>query len=169
MSLDAEDNPRITREDWLAQSVFDYATDHLFNQRGYPQGYVEFIDAFPYDRQDAPLTHNLIAVGFDFDDEGTQAEMGSDLITRLYTVQFWVFGRTDQQARNLAQALKFSLESGRTLPLKNVELEGAPVVDQLEVEGASAERQIVPEPQPWQQFIWTATFQFRDYYHAGLQ
>lgn len=163
------DNPRITREDWIAQSVYDYATDHLYTRRGYPQSAVRFVEGFPYDLKEAELTQNLIAVGFDFDDEGAQAEMGSDLITRVYTVQFWVFGMGDHQARNLAQALKFSLESERTLPLKNIEVAGAPVVDALEVEGASAERQIVPDPQPWQRFIWTATVQFRDYYSAGLQ
>lgn len=164
-----EDNPRITREDWLAQSVYDFATEEIYTRRDYPRNYVEFVEGFPYDLADAELGQNLVAVGFDFDDPGAAAEMGSDLISRLYTVQFWIFGRTDQQARNLAQALKFSLESRLTLPLKNIELDEAPVVDQLEVEGASAERQIVPDPQPWQRFVWTATFQFRDYYNAGLQ
>lgn len=163
---------RITREDLVAQSIFDQAKHVLLDVRGYPPDKVEFRTAFPYELEAGQLTRNIVAVGFDFDDEGQAAEMGSDLMVKLYTCQFWTFGLSETMARNLAQALKFGLipngPGGSLIPLKDITQESAPVIDQLVVESTSAEKQILPDPQPWQEHVWTMHLHVQDEYHAGL-
>jgi len=109
-----------------------------------------------------------VATGFDFDDEGEQAEMGSDLKRRLYTIQFFVFGQTLTLSRNIANALKFVLEREGTIPLLQVDQAGRPEIDKLILEGVSAERQVVPDPQPWQRFVYTTTLRVEDCYFAAL-
>lgn len=155
----------ITREDLIAQSTFDYAKEGL-RARGYDEGRVAFIEA--WSQITDPLEKNYVATGFDFDDEGEQAEMGSDLKRRLYTIQFFVFGKSLTLSRNIANALKFVMERDGTIPLLNVEAAGRPEIDKLCVDGVSAERQVVPDPQPWQRFVYTTTLRVEDYYHAAL-
>lgn len=157
----------ISREDLVEQSVFDYARDAI-RERGYADDQVDVRQSFPYTLNDAQFTRTLVAAGFNFDDDGKQAEMGSDLKTRVYTIQFFVFGTTATYGRNVANVLKFALDRDGLIPLKDVGQEGAPVIDVLEVLGVSAERQIVPDPEPWQEFVWTTTLRVEDVYHAAL-
>lgn len=156
----------ISREDMVEQSVQDYVRNAIFVERAYPATQVEMIDGYPYGA--TTLTKNLIAAGFNFDDEGEQAEMGSDLKRRLYTIQFIVFGKTNTYARNLANVIKFAIDREGFMPLKDISQPGAPEVDVLTVVGVSAERQIVADPEPFEQYIWTTTAQFEDVYYASL-
>jgi hypothetical protein len=158
----------ITREDLVEQSVTDYIRAAIFDARGYGSDQVEILDAFRGELHEHELTKNYVAIGFNFDDEGEQAEMGSDLMRRHYTIQFLIFGKTNTWARNLANVVKFAAQHDGTIPLKDIEQPTAPVIDQLEVLGASAQRQIVPQPEPWQEFIWTTHIQVQDCYHAAL-
>lgn len=159
----------VTREDLIEQSVTERAKTALITERGYPAAKIKFLDEFPYElaEADRPFTQNLIAAGFNFEDEGEQAEMGSDLTRRTYTLEFVVFGITNTWARNLAQALKFGLAKNGAIPLLDVEA-GLAEIDRLEVTGASADRQIIQDPQPWQRFIWLTQIKVDDYYHASL-
>jgi hypothetical protein len=113
----------ITREDLVSQSVMDHAVAGIAAQ-GYPPTQVAFLESFPYDVA-GPLEKNLIAAGFDFDDGGEQAELGSALKRRLYTIEFFVFGMTATWARNLAHALKFVLEGDGRIALKDIGQPGA--------------------------------------------
>lgn len=149
----------------VEQSVQDYVRQAL-TDRGYPPAQVSFVDSFPYGLQS--LTKNLIASGFSFDDEGEQAEMGSDLKRRVYTVQFIVIGLTNTYAKNLANVIKFAVERDGFIPLKDISQAGSPELDRLIVNGASAERQLIADPEPWQQYIWTATAAVEDVYNASL-
>lgn len=158
----------ITREDMVEQSVQDYVRHALFQLRDYPESQVEILDSFPFGRFEGPLEKNYVAMGFNFDDGGEQAELGSDLKRRLYTIQFFIFGLTTVYARNLANAVKFALDTEGVVPLKDIGQAGAPLIDALIVENVSAERQIIPDPEPWQENVWTATLRVTDEYHASL-
>ena len=111
---------------------------------------------------------NLICTGFDFDDEGEQAEMGSSLKTRLYTIEFWVFGQTATYARNLANAVKFGLDAEGTIPLLDIAQVPPVEIDKLIVEGTSVDRQTIVDPEPWQRFVWTTKLVVEDTYFANL-
>lgn len=155
----------ISREDMVEQSVTDHVRAALL-ARGYPETQVAIIDSYPYGQK--TLDKNLVAAGFNFDDEGTQAELGSDLKRRVYTMQFIVFGKTNTYARNLANIIKFAIDAESSLPLKDIGAAGAPEIDRLVVLGVSAERQIIGDPEPFEQFVWTATAQLEDVYYASL-
>lgn len=158
----------ISREDLVEQSATDYLRAAIFGERGYGEDQVEFLEAFSGELHEHTLSKNYIAIGFNFDDEGEQAELGTDLMRRLYTIQFLVFGQTNTWARNLANVAKFALERDRVIPLKDISLPEAPVIDALEVVGASAHRQVVANPEPWQQFVWATHLTLEDVYNAAL-
>jgi hypothetical protein len=156
----------ITREDCIQQSVFNYARDALV-ARGYPDDKVRLLEAWE-GQLSGDLDRNYVAFGFDFDDEGRQAELGSDLKVRLYTIQALVFGQSHTLARNIANALKFALEVDGTIPLLDISQPGLPEIDRLTVDGVSAERQAMADPEPWQRFLYTTTVRLEDFYPAAL-
>lgn len=158
----------ITREDLIQQSVFNFVNEQIFAVRGYPADQVDVRESFLYELNEERLTKNIVCAGFDFDDQGEQAELGSDLKRRLYTIEFWVFGLTDTYARNLANAIKFALDVQGTIPL--MDLTQAPPIemDRLIVAGVNSDRQVIVDPEPWQRFAWTTTVRLEDLYFASL-
>lgn len=177
----------ITREDKVVQSVEDLIFDGLI-ARGYPverdlgvqaiqagavyqaNTKVVYMDAFPWGRFTGQLDMNYISSGFNFDDGGQQAELGSTLKRRLYTIEFFCFGTTPKWAENLANALTSIIDAvDPTIPLKDVGGTGA-VIDALIVEpgGAQARRVTVANPRPWEENLWLAQFKVTDEYYAPV-
>lgn len=156
----------ITREQKISESVELYVKARLA-ARGYPVGAYEWRDSFP-ERYVGELTNNLIAPGYNFDDDGRQAELGSDLMVREYVFQLWVFGQTGQHARNLAHAIKFAAQGDGVIPLLDISVEGRPPFDAVEVLGASSDEQAFPDPEPWQEHVWVTSIRVEDTYYASL-
>ena len=161
----------ITREDQIEQSVYDHLQDRLV-VKGYPPEKVKLREAFPtLNERSSPLTVTTVAIGFNFDDGGRQAEVGSDLIQRVYTIEFWVFGVTPTYGRNVAHMIRAIFEEDYLVPLKDIGIAGAPVIDQLPLldeRGVQVERQISSEPRSWDMNVWTTTTRFEDYYSPAL-
>lgn len=158
----------ITREDMVTQSVQDYLREQLFTVRGYPQDKIELMDAFQGDPIETPMRKNYIATGYNFDDGGTQAELGSSLTDRLYTIEFFVFGMNSTWGRNLANAVKFSLENDKLIPLLDISDANKPQIDVMPLVSVSAERQIIRDPAEWERNIWTVHLRVQDTYFATL-
>lgn len=158
----------ITREDLVEQSVQEYVKNKLFNERSYDQNLVEVLDAFPYDRFNGPLDKNYVAMGFNFDDDGRQAELGSDLKTRLYTLEFFVFGMTQVWGRNLANVIKFAADNEGVIPLLDLNDIDKPQIDSLVVDGTRAERQPIQNPAPHERHVWITFVIVEDTYRAAL-
>lgn len=157
----------ISREQKVTQSVQDYVVAGLA-AAGYVQGeHYDFVDSYEGLAREG-LARTTMASGFDFDDEGRQAEMGSDLKQRLYTVQFVVFGTTEVFAKNIASQAKFVIDADGVIPLKDLDDPDDAVIGYLDVVGVSAERQNVVNPEPWQEHIWSCTARVQDEYHARL-
>jgi hypothetical protein len=157
----------LTREDFVTQSVDRYLREVLFERHSYDPAMIELLAAFPHDRFDGPIDKNYVAVGFNFDDGGHQGEMGSNLKHRLYTIEFFIIGKSNTWAKNLAHAVKFALESDGTIPLVDVTQPSKPVIDALVVASVSAEHQPISQPEPWQENIWTCHLRVEDTYDAG--
>lgn len=148
----------------MTESVRAFARTQIYAVRGYDEDRVSFVDDWP--AEGVELTRNLVAAGFNFDDDGALAELGSSLTRRIYTIEFWVFGLTDTYARNLANVLKFALDVDGTIPLKD---ESGAEIDRLLVDGVTAHRQQAGgDPEPWQQFVWTTQVKIEDTYFASL-
>jgi hypothetical protein len=159
---------RITREELVEQSVTDWLREQMFTVRGYPAARVELKDAFVESDFEGPLDKNYLAIGFNFDDGGRPLELGSDLLQRVYAIEVWVIATSAQEGRNLANAVRDSMESEGTVPLRDVTQPGRPIVDYLIVDPVRAQRQPVPQPKPWQEFLWIVTIPVLDEYHARL-
>lgn len=160
----------ISREDLIAQSLYDYVEAGL-RGRGYPETRVLMLEAFPYTLNEQQNGRTMLAVGFDFDDQGVAAEMGSDLKERVYTVQFVIYGPTNTEARNVANVVKFIIEGANTaggVPLMDIGQVPPVEIDRIEVEGVNADRQIIGDPEPWQENVWTTTAKLLDVYFASL-
>lgn len=159
----------ISREDMVEQSVQEYVKDKLFSApRNYSTDLVEMLDAFPYNRFDGPLDKNYVALGFNFDDAGRQAELGSDLKTRLYTIEFFVFGITEVWSRNLANVIKFAADNEGIIPLLDLNQISKPQIDSLVVDNTRAERQPIAEPAPHERHVWITWVVVEDTYNARL-
>lgn len=169
----------ITREDFVTQSVQTYVKRALFNSpseggRGYPEEQIDFLESFDenmYGPQEE-LQTNKVASGYDFDDDGRQGELGSDLIRRQYTIEFFILGISSVWAKNIAQAIKFSVEHDGIVPLLDITDTASapdwPQIDALVLVGVSANRVIVQDPAPWQRHVWTTRIRVEDEYFATL-
>lgn len=160
----------ITREQMVSQSVQDYVRTALFTTRNYPDEQIELLDSFPYGRWDGAtqLDKNYVAFGFNFDDPGVQAELGSDLKTRVYTLEFFVFAISATWGENLAHTIKFAADLDGVIPLLDLEDLAKPQIDVMVVEGTRAERQVIQNPAPHEKYVWVTTVVVEDTYHARL-
>jgi hypothetical protein len=159
----------LTREQYVIQSVEDYLRRQLFDVRGFPEDKIEVKDSFTGENRETPLEKNWVAAGFNFDDGGRQAEVGSTLVRRIYTIEFFVFGLDATWAENLASGLRESLENDLMIPLVDIGEAGRPETGEaLEVLNVQAQREPVPNPQPWQRFTWTVRLRVEDTYDARL-
>lgn len=157
----------VTREQLIEQSVQTYVREQLFDVRGYPEAQIEIMDAFPTDRFDGPLDKNYLAAGYGFDDQGTQAELGSDLTVRTYSIEWFVFATTQTWGRNLAHAIKFALETDKIIPLLDISQAAQPRVGTLVVLGVTAEEVPVPDPEPAEENLWRTAVRVEDTYYPS--
>lgn len=159
---------RISREQKVQQSVQDYVRGKVFDEWDYPEDQVALVDSFNADDFEGGLDKNYIAVGYNFDDGGKAAELGSDLVTRLYTIELFCIGATATWAQNLSGIVKEALESEKRIPLREISDPARPIVDYLIVDEVSNEREVISDPAPWQRFIWTVRVRVEDQYFANL-
>lgn len=158
---------RITREDAIEQSVTNYLRNALFVERTYPADQIEMVEAFDEERFQGPLSKNYLAVGFNFDDGGRPLELGSDLVERVYTIEIWCVGRDGTAGRNLANAVRDAAEEDGLIPLIDLRDPAQPVIDHLYVNPVTVSRQPVPDPKPWQRFLWIVHIPVVDQYYLS--
>jgi hypothetical protein len=159
----------VTREQYVMQSVQDYLDRQLFDVRGYPHEQVQIKDAFTDEPIETPLTKNWVAQGFNFDDGGRQAELGSTLVKRQYNIEFFVFGTSFTWGENLANAISNSLENDLNIPVVDIAAEGRPELGEfLEVLSVRSQREAIPNPPQWQKFTWTVMLKVEDFYDSRL-
>jgi hypothetical protein len=153
----------ISREQIVEQSV-EFKVRAILDAGGYTE--VELVDGFTFGKG-AKLDKTYVAAGFNFDTPPSSAEMGSDLVERVYTIEFFVFGETLMWARNVASVLKFGLQSDPNGVLPLYDLESRDVVDYLTDVTASSSRQPIPDPEPWQEYVFTVNLKATDTYFAS--
>lgn len=147
---------RVTREQSIEQSVQDFIAAGL-RAREYPlDTEILMKDAFEQREfgDDAVIDHEYVALGYNFDDGGTPFELGSNLRRYRHVIEVFVIGTTAERASNLAYAIRDILEGTTRIPLKDVSDPAQPVIDVLLIDPVSAERQAIPDPDPWEEFVW---------------
>src|SRR4051812_48761382 len=159
----------ISREDLIVQSVQSFVTEEL-RGRGYSEQRVEILDGFDaslFEEKygETGLDKTYVAIAFQFDNGGIQAELGSSLKEYLHTIDFLVLGHTATWGRNVAHVIKAVLNVDRgALALRdyNVPVEPRPILDWLPIEEVSTEREHSYDPRPWQQFAWSTRLRIYD-------
>lgn len=159
----------VSREQKVTESVQEYVKAAL-TTAGVTSSKVAWLEAWDGSDLETPLEKNTIATGYGFDDGGKSAEVGSDLITRLYTIEFLIFALNATWGRNLASIIQTAIESNQgIIPLLDIGEAGQPEIDSLVLENVSAERQPTPaNPPKWAQFVFTVHARLRDEYFATL-
>lgn len=157
---------RVTREQSIEQSVQDFIADTL-RARSYPiDTEIVMRDAFEQSEfSDAAIDHEYVALGYNFDDGGVPIEAGSNLRRYRHTIEVFVIATTAARGSNLAYAIRDSLEGAERIPLKDAAQSGRPQIDVLLVDPVSAERQAIPDPDPWEEFVWLLRVPVLDEYN----
>lgn len=157
----------IPRSQILEESLLDYVEQRL-RAAGYEAGEFEILEAFPHDkiRGDSDIDKTYIAVGFNFTDVAKRVEMGSTLSRRPCTFEIFVFAPGDSNAGENVTGVLVQVLDRQLLPIIDVEDPARTVVDQLELEGVSSQRQPIPRPRPWEENVHLVTLRATDEYYA---
>jgi hypothetical protein len=157
---------RVTREDLVESSVFAFIKAGL-EARGFPDGQIEYLEAFQTTLFEGEVTKSYVAAGFHMNDGGMLFELGSTLRKKVYTFEYWIIGLNYAQGKNLAHAVSEIVEGALIIPLLDFTQPGHPVIAALESaeHPAKVERSVVGNPMPWQQHLYCAHVPVLDYYY----
>lgn len=134
-----------------------------------PNATVRVREAFPTpEERQEELTITTVAFGFNVDDGGKPAELGSNLTKYVHTMEVWIFATEARFGRHVAQAVKELARSGdASFPLLDFNEEGNPQIDTLLIptqRGVKVQHQANSSERPWDRYVWTTTIQVEDYY-----
>jgi hypothetical protein len=159
----------VTREIKVETSVQAFAKVGLEADQ-WTDDRVAYLEEFPFDDFEEDYTKkNFIAFGFSFDDGGQSAELGSNLRRRIYTLEFFVLGMDELNAKSLANDLKFVVDVDTRIPLLDVGEADLPIIDYLLVKGCSAQKVVVNDPKPYERHVWLTTARVEDEYYPPVR
>lgn len=157
----------VTREIKVETSVQAFAKVQLESQ-GWGEDRVEYLEEFPFEEFEGNFDlKNFVAFGINFDDGGVSAELGSNLRRRIYTLEFFVLGMDELNAKSLANDLKFVVDVDVQVPLLDVGEAGLPVIDSLLVKSCHAQKVVVADPKPYERHVWLTTARVEDEYYPA--
>lgn len=158
----------VSRKQKAVQSIQTWVRDILVDEWHYTPDKVQLLDAFPEDKLATTLDRTYVASGFEFDDGGEQAELGSGLTRKVYNVTFWVFGATATWGQNVADAIASAMERDGRVPLLDIgTAQPDVVIDQLLLLPSGSlrsQRMEVRDPRPWERNLWRVLAKYEDYY-----
>lgn len=158
----------VTREIKVETSVQAFARVQL-EIEGWSEDRVAYLDEFPFEEFEGDYTKkNFVAFGFTFDDGGQPAELGSNLRKRIYTLEFFVLGMDELNAKSLANDLKFVCDVDVQVPLLDVGQADLPVIDSLLVKSCNAQKVVVNDPKPYERHVWLTTARVEDEYYPAV-
>ncbi len=156
----------IDRESIIEKSVELYLRNQLYTVRHYPTDKVVMLDAYPTgERMMMPIDKNYIAIGWSADDGGRQAELGSSLKRRIYTMDFYIFGISRIWGKNIASVVRFCLETDGTIDL--ISPSDSSVIGYVDVDFVSSQQVIANNPRPWEEFAHVTRLRIEDYYSSA--
>lgn len=164
--------PDIIREELVELSVMRAITAGLPSYGYHPNGGSKNItvrEAFPTpDERGGELDITTLAFGFNSDDGGEPAEMGSNLTRYQHTLVCWVFGLEPAFARRLAHTIKHVVRHNNDiidLLDFNTTPDTPPVIDSLVVMRSQARHEVNNSVRPWDRYVWTCSVTVRDTYN----
>lgn len=159
----------VTREVKVETSVQAFAKVGL-EAEGWSDTRVAYLDEFPFETFEGNFEEmNYVTFGFNFDDGGTAGELGSNLRRRIYTLEFFVLGMDELNAKSLANDLKFVCDVDVRIPLLDVGEPDMPIIDYLLVRGCHAQKVVVNDPKPYERHVWLTTARVEDEYYPVVR
>lgn len=131
-----------------------------------PPANVNVREAFPTpDERNQELTISTLAFGFNIDDGGETAELGSNLTRYVHTLVCWVFATDPRFGRRLAHTIKqLARRNLDALPLYDFnQPDPAPQLDTLIVLKTQTRHEVNQSPRPWDRYVWTTAISVQDY------
>lgn len=121
-------------------------------------------EAFPTaEERNGELTVTTLAFGFNIDDGGEPAELGSTLTKYVHTLVCWTFATEPQFGRRLANVIKDVVRrSYDQIPLLDFDQDDDPQIDSMIVMKAQARHEVNVSPRPWDRYVWTTAISVRD-------
>lgn len=159
---------RVSREDIVEWSVFTFIKNGLIQAEIPIPAQVDFKEAFNTNLFEGEIDKSWIAPGFHMGDGGKLFEMGSNLRRQEYTFEYWIIGLNATQGRNLAHIIKQLVDANLVIPILDItQPEPFPVIGALESaeEPSTVKREIVGQPEPWQQHLYCAYVKVVDFYY----
>lgn len=159
----------VTREVKVETSVQVYAKVAL-EAAGWTEDRLDFMEEFPFEEFNGDLLRkSYVAFGFNFDDGGQQAELGSNLRRRIYTLEFFVFGQDELNAKSVANELKFAIDVEERIPLLDIGEPDTPLLDWMLVKSCHAQKVSVVDPKPHERHVYLTTAAVEDEYYPATQ
>lgn len=129
-------------------------------------------EAFPTaDERAQELTATTIAFGFNIDDGGVAAEMGTSRTKYVHTLVAWVFALEPRFGRKVAYGIRTIVKASSglygiadTIPLLdfNASPTAPPQIDVLPIIRAPVEHQGNSSVRPYDRFVWTVGIEVQD-------
>lgn len=122
-------------------------------------------EAFPTpEERGQELTITTLAFGFNIDDGGQPAEMGSTLTRYTHMMMCWTFGLEVRFTRRIAHTVKnIARRHFDHIPLLDFNQEDNPEIDALTVMSTQVRHEVNNSPRPWDQYVFTCGISVRDY------
>jgi hypothetical protein len=132
-----------------------------------PDANVWVREAFPTpEERSQELTITTVAFGFNIDDGGEAAELGSNLTRYVHTLVAWVFALEPRFGRRLAHTLKnITRRNLDLIPLLDFNQTAEPQVAALNVMRTQVRHEVNNSPRPWDQYVWTCAVAVSDTYY----
>jgi hypothetical protein len=124
--------------------------------------------AFPTATERAEeLTITTLAFGFNIDDGGEPAEMGSTLTKYVHTLTCWVFAMEPNFGYRLGHTIKHivrqSGNAGDAIPIYDFNVQpDSPQIDTDIVMKVQTRHEVNNSPRPWDRFVWTTSIAVQD-------
>jgi len=121
-------------------------------------------EAFPNpEERNEELVITTVAFGFNIDDGGEPAELGSNLTKYVHTLICWTFALDPRFGRRLAHTIKnIARRNLDVLPLYDFNQDAEPQIDALNVMKTQVRHEVNNSPRPWDQYVWTTAISVQD-------
>jgi hypothetical protein len=159
--------PALIREELVELSVLRAITtglpDYGYRLNGDSPN-VRVREAFPTpDERAEELTITTLAFGFNVDDGGEPAELGSTLTKYVHSLSCWVFALEPRFGRRLAHTIRNIMRRNNDIvPLLDFNDPAEPIIDSLNVLRTQVRHEANNSPRPWDAYVWTVTIAVRD-------
>ena len=153
----------------IATGLPDYGYVVENGSNSVPGANILLREAFPTpDERNGELLITTIAFGFNIDDGGEPAELGTNLTRYVHTLMCWTFALEPRFGRRLAHTIKnIARRTLDALPLYDFNQDSDPQIDTLLVMKTQVRHQVNNSVRPWDQYVWTTSLAVQDFYYPS--